>query len=75
VASSADEYRRHAQRCLEMARTFGDPNARATLAHMAQAWLRLAERPVNSRLPTSSEPTRPVVQQQQQLQPKKDKSD
>src|SRR5262245_42686928 len=42
VASRAYEYRERAQQCLEMARTFGDRNARATLSHMAQAWLRLA---------------------------------
>jgi len=42
VASRAEEYRRRAQRCLKMARAFGDPDARVTLAHMAQAWLRLA---------------------------------
>jgi hypothetical protein len=74
VASSADEYRRRAQRCLELARTFEDPNARETLTHMAQAWLRLAERPDRWMLPTASKQTLPVVQQQQQLQPKKDKS-
>src|SRR5215472_3512499 len=39
----ADEYRRRAQQCLEMARTFGDRDARVTLSHMAQAWLRLAD--------------------------------
>jgi len=36
VASRAEEYRRRAQRCLEMARAFGDRDARVTLAHMAQ---------------------------------------
>jgi len=39
----ADEYRRRAQQCLEKARTFGDHGARVTLAHMAQAWLRVAD--------------------------------
>src|SRR5262245_13007971 len=63
VASRADEYRRRAQQCLEMARTFGDRDARAMLSHMARAWLRLADM-------TAPEQNRPVVQQQQQLQPK-----
>jgi hypothetical protein len=30
VASRAEEYRRRAQQCLEMARTFGDHGARVT---------------------------------------------
>jgi len=63
VASRADEYRRRAQQCLEMAGTFREREARATLTHMAEVWLRLAER----------QPTQPVFQQQQQIQPKNDK--
>jgi hypothetical protein len=63
LASRADEYRRRARPCLEMARTFGDRDARIILSHMAQAWLRLADM-------TASEQRRPIVQQQQQLQPK-----
>jgi len=38
----SDEYRRYAAECLEMASVVHDPNARATLLHMAQVWLRLA---------------------------------
>src|SRR5262245_34036383 len=64
VASRADEYRRRAQQCLEMAGTFKEREARATLSHMAEVWLRLAER----------QPTQPVFQQQQQIQPKNDKA-
>ena len=45
-----------------MVRTFGDRDARAFLSHMAEAWLRWAER----------QPTQPVFQQQQQIQPKDD---
>jgi hypothetical protein len=62
VASRAYEYRQRAQQCLEMARTFGDRNARATLSHMAQSWLRLAD----------IEQKRSVQQQQQQTQPQRD---
>ena len=64
VASRAEEYRRRAQRCLEMARAFGDRDARVTLAHMAQAWLRLADNCQDAKK------VRPAMQQQQQMQPK-----
>ena len=60
MASRADEYRRRAQQCLEMARTFTNRQVRDTLSHMAQVWLRLAD----------NYEARPVVQQQQQIQPK-----
>jgi hypothetical protein len=43
VASRAEEHRRRAQHCLEMAHAFGDRDARVILAQMAQAWLRLAD--------------------------------
>jgi len=75
VARRADEYRRRAQKCLEMAGTFRDREARATLAHMAQVWLRLADgyEDANERFRGSkvAEEGQPVVQQQQQIQPKK----
>jgi hypothetical protein len=64
VASRADEYRRRARQCLEMARTFGDHGARATLSHMAQAWLRVADNCQDAKK------VRPAMQQQQQIQPK-----
>jgi hypothetical protein len=38
----AEEYRRYARHCLEIAPTFQDVEARATLLGFAQAWLRLA---------------------------------
>jgi hypothetical protein len=41
--TSSEQYRHFAQECLEMARTAADPQARATLLHMAQVWFRLAE--------------------------------
>ena len=63
--SRADEYRRRAQQCLEMAGTFRDREARIALSHMAEVWLRLAERKVPKQ-------TQPVFQQQQQIQPKDD---
>jgi hypothetical protein len=48
-----------------MAGTFRDHEARIALSHMAEVWLRLAERKVPKQ-------TQPVFQQQQQIQPKDD---
>jgi hypothetical protein len=45
-----DEYRRNATECLKMATALQSPEARRVLLHMAQAWLRLADR---STLPRS----------------------
>jgi hypothetical protein len=42
VTSSAEEYRRYARQCLEIAPNFQDEEARATLLGVARAWLRLA---------------------------------
>jgi hypothetical protein len=53
-----------------MARAFRDHETRATLSYMAEGWLRLAER--DDFLPLA-EQAQPVVQQQQQIQPKDDK--
>jgi len=75
VASRADEYRRRAHQCLEMAGAFRDREARSALSHMAEVWLRLADdyEDANERLRRSlaAEEGQPVVQQQQQIQPKK----
>jgi hypothetical protein len=38
------EYRRYADECLELASTFRSRQAQAVLLHMAQVWLRLADR-------------------------------
>jgi hypothetical protein len=45
-----------------MAGTFREREARVSLSYMAEVWLRLAER----------QPTQPLFQQQQQIQPKDD---
>jgi N-acyl-D-aspartate/D-glutamate deacylase len=42
VTRRAEEYRRYARQCLEIAPTFQDEEARATLLGFAQTWLRLA---------------------------------
>jgi hypothetical protein len=69
VVSRADEYRRRAQQCLETAATFRDRDARLALSHMAQVWLRLAER--NDLMPpVATAQAQPAFQQQQQVQPK-----
>lgn len=39
----AEEYRRFARECLEMASTVEDSQLRASLLQMAQVWLRLAQ--------------------------------
>ena len=41
---SAQAYRRHAAECLKLSKTVSEPEAQATLRHMAIAWLDLAER-------------------------------
>jgi hypothetical protein len=40
----AEEYRKAAAECMELARTATDPKIRAALLHMAQNWLRLMHR-------------------------------
>jgi hypothetical protein len=70
---SADEqYRRLAQECLEMAPSIEDQEGRAALIEMARVWLRLAEsyKANNSIPPAATKDTRPVIQEQQQAQPK-----
>jgi hypothetical protein len=41
--SNPADYRRYAAECLELAGTVSDPRARASLAHIAEVWLRLAD--------------------------------
>lgn len=69
--SIAEEFRRRARQCLHIARTSEGPE-RILLLDMAQTWLRLAEEQEASLPPSAVEPSQPVVQQQQQAQPKKD---
>ena len=66
----AEEYRRYARHCLEIAPTFQDEEARATLVGLAQAWLTLAESYDSSIPSAATKQAQPVVQQQQQIQPK-----
>ena len=75
----AEEYRRLAQECLAMACTLSNAEARVSALQMAQVWQRLADE--QDRNPDLAErpPPRPgggqiqpIVQQQQQVQPKDD---
>jgi hypothetical protein len=38
-----ERYRRNAEKCLELARTFNDPERKQVMLGMANAWLTLAE--------------------------------
>jgi hypothetical protein len=73
----AEEYRRLARECLALARTLSLETARAALIDRAQGWLRLAEEQEHADASINLPPPRavedlPVVQQQQQVQPKDD---
>jgi hypothetical protein len=57
-------YRQYAAHCVDIAHDISDPNRKATLLAMAQAWLVLADLAERG-----DEPLRRVVQQQQQPQP------
>jgi hypothetical protein len=74
---AADEYRRHAIECLRIADETINARSRVLLIDMAQSWLRLAhqaEKNLTTDLAyeTPPRPLRPVMQQQQQIQPKKE---
>ena len=59
----AEEYRRRARRCLIVARQIADYRKRAMYIDMAATWMLFAHR---------AERRKPIIQQQQQMQPKKD---
>jgi hypothetical protein len=44
---TANQYRRFAEECAQIARTAKSPQSQAALLHMAQVWLRLATRNVS----------------------------
>jgi hypothetical protein len=78
-----DEFRRRAGDCVAIARAMTDPGNRAILLAMAQSWYDLANgsatnvdadlREFNDRQMTPS--SRPVVQQQQQIQPENEEDE
>ena len=73
----AEEYRRLARECLALASSNFTAQARAALIEMACVWARLADEqdaampPIPQ--PESARPIRPIMQQQQQVQPEDDK--
>jgi hypothetical protein len=46
---AAEEYRRRAHHCVELARAVAGPEDKLSLLEMAQAWLRLAEQATRNR--------------------------
>jgi hypothetical protein len=69
----AEQYRRLARDYLAISRTASNEQTRIALIDQAQTWLRLAEEQEASLAPppTPDRP-QPAIQQQQQIQPKKD---
>jgi len=73
MTDRAGEFRKHAERCVALARVVTDPVARSALLLMAQRWYDLANEPVpdlNTVLEGFNEQqlTKPVAQQQPQQQ-------
>lgn len=46
--SQLDRYRRNAEKCLQLAQTFNDPESKRALLGMACAWLTLAEQHIKN---------------------------
>jgi hypothetical protein len=70
----ADAYRQRAQECLDLARTLSFGTKRQVLTDMAQTWLELAEEQEAGIPPIPSGSNQPVMQQQQQAQPRNDEA-
>jgi hypothetical protein len=81
----SDRFRRAALECLQLARRASDENARTTLLMMAQRWFDLANGPTTqggldfavrefNEGQMVPKQTAQTAQQQQQIQPKKDRS-
>jgi hypothetical protein len=70
-----EQYRRRARECLDLARLFSTEKARATLLTMAATWFRLADAADQPQADAGGTETRPVVQQQQQIQPERDREE
>ena len=76
----SDEFRKLATDCVAIARMTADPGNRAILLTMAQRWFELANGPASNldgaiRVYNEAQPSdivKPAMQQQQQIQPKKD---
>jgi hypothetical protein len=69
----ADEYRRLARECLRVSKTVATEEAKLALIEMARVWTRLADEQRAALPPIlPSRGSQPVMQQQQEVQPKKD---
>ena len=73
----SDEFRKAAADCLALARTAIDPLTRTSLLTPAQKWCRLADDPATDfnvivRELDDQQMSKPVMQQQQQAQPKRE---
>jgi hypothetical protein len=71
VTSRGAEYRRRARACLDAAHATRNEATRAALFRLAEDWQRMAEGWDDPARRAAAGHARPVVQQQQQVQPKK----
>jgi hypothetical protein len=65
----AEEFRRKAQECFDLARKISLEKDRAVILDIAQSWLRLAGQQETLQPPLTGQP-QAAAQQQQQTQPK-----
>jgi hypothetical protein len=70
TSSRGDEYRRRARACFDAAHATQNEPTRAALLRLAEDWQRMAEG-WDGPPPAATEHAEPMVQQQQQVQPKK----
>ena len=70
----AEEFRRQAQECFDLARAISLKTERAILIDIAQTYLRLAKQEAQEEIipPPVTKRPQPVAQQQEQIQPKDD---